>query len=205
MANRTGGLGVILAVALCAGPARGTAADGPGAGAPASVAGAIRLGGFAGYGAASTSGLALRADGELPSRLLDGRPALSWLASVGVSRLTRGESGGFGVTRTVTITLLQVVPGGRLSLPLGKVASGYLDAGVGLYRAGTAVRERYAFDLGSSSASSSELAGMARLGAGVWLRATTRLDVGGGVAVEPHLGRFGETTFVFQAGAMYRL
>jgi hypothetical protein len=204
MANRKGWLGAVVAVALSAAPAWGAAADGPGLAAPASDAGAARLGGFAGYGAASTSGLALRGDGELPSRLVGGRVALAWLGSVGFSRLTRAESG-FGVSRSVTVSLLQVVPGARLSLALGGPLRGYLDAGVGLYRAGTTVRRRYAFGLGGESTSSSELAGMLRLGAGFWMRAASRLDVGGGVALEPHLGRFGETTFVFQAGAMYRL
>jgi hypothetical protein len=204
MANRMGWRVALVAVALAAIPARRAAAEGPGPAAAAGDAGPARLGGFAGYGAAATSGLALRGDGELPSRVLGGRVALAWLGSVGFSRLTRAESG-FGVNRSVTVALLQVVPGARLSLALGGPLRGYLDAGVGLYRAGTTVRQRYAFGLGSDSTSSSELAGMLRFGAGFWMRASSRLDVGGGVALEPHLGRFGETTFVFQAGAMYRL
>jgi hypothetical protein len=106
----------------------------------------------------------------------------------------------------VTVTVLDVVPGARLSLPLAERVTAYADAGLGVYRAGTTVRQDYAFGLGSTRSSSSELGVMAQLGAGLWVRAGPRLDVGGGFGVEPHFGsQFGDTTLVLQAGAMYRL
>jgi opacity protein-like surface antigen len=176
----------------------------PAARGPASDPDSVRLGGFAGYGASTTSGLALRFDGEVPFRA-GARLAVSWVGSLGFSRLARGETG-FGVTRTVTVTVLDVVPAVRLSLALGDRVAAYADGGIGVYRAGTAVRQVYAFDLGTTKTSSSELGTMMRLGAGVWVRAMSRLDVGGGFDLEPHFGsQFGETTLVLHAGAMYRL
>jgi hypothetical protein len=196
--------GALAALAICGAASRGLAAEPPvGAGPPGDPEG-VRLGGFAGYGAATTSGLVLRADGDVPFRSFGSRLSLAWLGSLGFSRLTRGE-GGFGVTRSVTVMVLGVVPGMRLSRPFGERVTGYLDAGVGVYRAGTTVRQEFAFGLGHTTASTSELAGMARLGAGLWVRAAPRLDVGAGFGLEPHFGRFAETTFVLQAGAMYRL
>lgn len=204
MTNRRRWLAALAALALFAAPERGRAVDGVVTRPPASDPGGMRLGGFAGYGAATTSGFVLRADGEVPSRGLGARLSLGWLGSLGFSRFTRGERG-FGVTRRVTVDVVQVVPGVRLSLRLGERVTGYVDAGFGVYRAGTTLRQEYAFGLGSTAASSSELAGMARLGGGVWMRVAPRLDVGGGFGLEPHLGPFGETTFVLQGGAMYRL
>lgn len=204
MIERRGWLGVFVAAALCASPHRAAALDPPGEPAAAGDPGDPQVGGFAGWGAAATSGFALRADGELPSRALGTRLSLAWLGSLGLSRLTRRASG-FGYTGTATVTLLQLVPGLRLSRSLGDRLSAYVDAGLGLYRAATSTRHVYAFGLGTTTTSSSEVAAMARLGAGLWVRAAPRLDVGAGLALEPHLGRFGETTVVLQAGAMYQL
>jgi hypothetical protein len=204
MTNRRGGLGALAALALCAVPPRAGAAEPAAVRWPASDPAGVRLGGFAGYGAATTSGLVLRADGEVPFRPLGARLAVAWLGSLGFSRLSRGESG-FGVARRVTVTVLEVVPGLRLATRLGDRITGYLDAGVGVYRAGTTVRQDFAFGLGRTATSSSELAAVARLGAGAWARVSRRLDVGAGFGLEPHLGTFGETTFVLQAGAMFRL
>jgi hypothetical protein len=204
MTNRTGWLGALAALVIGAAPPRVAVAEARALAEPAGDPEGVRLGGFAGYGAATTSGIVLRADGEVPFRPLAPRLSVAWLGSLGLSRLTRGESG-FGVTRSVTVTVLEAVPGLRLSLRLGDRVTGYADAGVGVYRAGTAVRQEFAFGLGATTSSSSELAGMARLGAGVWVRAAQRLDVGAGFGLEPHFGAFGETTFVLQAGAMYRL
>lgn len=178
-------------------------AAGAASGPPADPEG-VRLGGFAGYGAATTSGLVLRADGEVPFRALGPRLAVAWLGSLGFSWLTRSESG-FGVRRGVTVTLVEAVPGLRLSARLGERVAAYADAGLGFYRAGTTVRQDFAFGLGRTTATTSELAALARLGAGVWVRVSPRVDAGAGFGLEPHLGRFGETTFVLQAGAMVRL
>ena len=210
MRNRTGWFWAVGALALLGAP-RARAADGtpppveaPMARGPVSDPDGVRLGGFAGYGASTTSGLVLRAVGEVPFRT-GALLAVSWVGSLGFSRLTRVETG-FGVTRSMTVTVLDVVPAVRLALPLGDRVAAYADGGLGVYRAGTAVRQVYAFDLGTTKSSSSELGTMMRLGAGVSVRATSRLDVGGGFDLEPHFGsQFGETTFVLHVGALYRL
>lgn len=165
----------------------------------------LRVGAFAGWEGADVSGLSLRGDGELPLRDLTPRLRLSGVGSLGWSRLTQGVP--FG---DLTSNVLKVVPAARLSLAVLPRLSLFGDVGAGL----AWVSARTAVDVpffGRSSASTSSVNLMMRLGAGAWYHVGEQVDVGAMLELDPIFGDYGfrgarsQTTFLVLGGVMYRL
>ena len=192
-------LRTLLAVALLT-PAVALAAPASGTGVPG-----LQVGGFIGYETADVSGLALRADGEIPFRDLAPQVKMSWVGSLGYSHLTWDTFGG-----TFTANVLKLVPAARFTVPLNPQFSVFGDVGLGLaYVSGT-------IDVpGFFSSTDSTLNLMMRFGVGAWYHASDRIKVGAMLELDPIFGDFGyskngiaatsQTTFNFLVGMMYRL
>lgn len=172
--------------------------------------GGPEVGGFIGYETADFSGLSLRVDGALPVRELPRKVTLSVVGSLGYSRLTWRP--GYGVEGSANV--LKLVPAARFTLPVASTVSLFGDAGLGLAYVSTRVDLPASF--AAANVRDSTFNVMLRVGLGAWYHATDRLDLGALLELDPILGDFGfestagvsagsQTTFLVQAGAMYRL
>jgi hypothetical protein len=162
------------------------------AAAPASAAkGSSRLsmwaGGFFGYETDDFDGLALRADVEGPLGALSPQVDLSWVGSLGYSRLSDEVPGNVDVDADI----LKFIPAARLSFPVNPQLTLFADAGLGFYYAN--VEDDDEFSL------------MMRFGGGGWLELNQTTRIGAAVEVDPYFGDFDQTTFIIQAGVMFRL
>jgi hypothetical protein len=132
------------------------------------------------------------------------------VGSLGYSRLTWRP--GYGVEGTAHV--LKVVPAARFTLPVARAVSLFGDAGLGLAYVSTRIDLPASFAAADVSDSTFNL--MLRVGLGAWYHATERLDLGILLELDPIFGDFGfkstagvsagsQTTFLAQAGALYRL
>jgi hypothetical protein len=183
----------------------------------------LEVGGFLGYETADFSGVALRVDGELPFRALTEPGAktqvkLSWVGSLGYSRLWWdygfGGLGGYKATANV----FKLVPAARFSIPLNEKFSVFGDAGLGLVHIGVTVETPSYFvpffgNVGGGTASYSSTNLMMRIGAGGWFQVNPKLKVGAMLEFDPIFGDFGgsanglgaQNTWLILGGAMFRL
>jgi opacity protein-like surface antigen len=195
----------LLAVALLA-PAAALAAPAPSAkpsSKPAASAGspaeALELGGFIGYETDDPSGISLRGDLEIPFRRLNPQVKLSWVASVGYSRLTEDISYG-----TFSANILKFVPSARFTIPINPQFSVFGDAGLGFYYAWWNTETSFP-NFPSSSIDSTEFNLMMRIGAGAWYHLSPQLKLGALFELDPFFGDFDQNTLLVQVGAMFRL
>ena len=127
---------VLAAPAAKAPAAKTAAAPAKSAAAPASSSPmqGLEVGGFIGYETDDVSGLSLRLDAELPFRDLSPQVKLSFVGSIGYSRLTDSQ---FGVDFTANV--LKFVPAARFTMPVNPQFSVFGDAGLGLAYVGAKV------------------------------------------------------------------
>jgi opacity protein-like surface antigen len=185
---------LLVPAAATAAPARARAAS-----RPAQPLQGLSVGGFVGYETDDVSGLSLRLDGELPFRALSPQVNLSWVGSLGYSRL--GDDLGSGVDFVANV--LKFIPAARFTFPLNPQFSLFGDAGLGLYYASWEVDyppgfEAFEFD-------DSEVSLIMRLGAGAWYHVNDQTRIGAMLEFDPYFGDFDQTTFLLQVGAMFRL
>ncbi|HEX9241903.1 MAG TPA: outer membrane beta-barrel protein [Anaeromyxobacter sp.] len=162
----------------------------------------LSLGGFLGYETDSLAGVSLRVDGELPFRELSPQLKLSWVGSIGYSRLTKDVSF-FGIGLSTTANILKVIPSARFTLPINSELSVFGDAGLGLYYARVS-SETFDIFLGEKvSGTDSRVSLLMRLGVGGWYAVNPKLRVGAMLEFDPYFGDFDQNTFIFQIGAMF--
>lgn len=172
---------------------------------PGSRLSELRVGGFAGYETDDLSGVAIRADAELPVRDLTPEVRLSGVGSFGYSRLTEGVR--FG---DLTSDVLKLVPSARLSVAVAPKVSLFGDLGLGLAFVSARTETNVPF-FGRSSVSASSANLMLRLGAGAWYHVSAQVDVGAMLELDPILGDYAfsgfrsQTTFLVLGGLTYRL
>jgi hypothetical protein len=178
------------------------------AAAPASPLAGLEVGGFLGYETDDVSGITLRLDGELPFRELSPQVKMSWVGSIGYSRLTK--SYGFADFNS---NLVKLVPAARFTLPLNPQFDVFGDVGLGLAYVGSTLEWKYPF---SGSFSDSTFNIMMRIGAGAWYRVNPQLKVGAMLEFDPIFGNYGfsgangiaassQNTFNILVGGMFRL
>jgi hypothetical protein len=192
----------LFAVALAAVlvPALATAAPRSGA-QPASrgsMMNSLWAGGFLGYETDDLDGIALRADVEVPFTALAPQVNLSWVGSLGYSRLTDDLPGNIDVTANI----FKIIPAARFSFPVAPQLTIFADAGLGLYYANIDVDRSPFFGTGFDD---DELSIMMRFGGGAWFDVNERTRIGAAIEFDPYFGDFDQTTFILQAGVMFRL
>lgn len=159
----------------------------------------LSVGGFLGYETDDLSGLALRLDGELPFMALSPQVNLSWVGSIGYSRLT-DDVGGADLVANV----LKIIPAARFTFPVNPQLSLFADAGLGLYYASMEVDFPAPFN--QFDTDESEFSLMMRFGGGAWYNVNERTRVGAAIEFDPYFGdEFDQSTFIIQAGVMFRL
>src|SRR6266540_3283430 len=162
----------------------------------------VQIGGSLGYEAGSLAGVAPRVEGELPVRPLLPPLQLSWVGSIGFSHLTRSQDA-YGFRVATTANVLKVLPAARLSFALTPQLTLFADTGLGLYYASTTIDDSTPYFGGTST--SHGLGFVTRFGLGAWYQLREKLKVGAALELDPYFGEFDHTTFVMQAGAMFRM
>jgi opacity protein-like surface antigen len=160
---------------------------------------ALSIGGFVGYETGDLDGIQLRAEAELPYRQLTPEIGLSWVGSLGYSRLSDEA---FGVE--IVANLVKAVPTARFTLPVNPQLSLFGDAGLGLYYASISTEFSTPF-FGQQSASDSSFGLMLRLGVGAFFQLNERTRIGGGLQLDPMFGDYDDSTFTIQVGLSYRM
>jgi hypothetical protein len=170
---------------------------------------ALEIGGFVGYETDDLSGITLRVDGELPFQALSPQIKLSWVGSIGFSHLTEDGFGG-----EVTANILKLVPAARFSLPVNPQFTLFADAGLGLYYSAWEIKQDAIFvpgfgAIGGGKIDDSEVGLMMRIGAGAWFQVNPATRIGASIEFNPYFGDViataDQTTFILQAGAMFRM
>lgn len=158
----------------------------------------LSVGGFIGYETDDLSGLSLRLDGELPFQALGPQLNLSWVGSLGYSRLTEDEGG-----VEFTANILKIIPAARLTFPVNDQFSLFADGGLGLYYASWDVE--YPAPFSALDFDDSEFSILMRIGGGAFYQLNPNTRIGASIEFDPYFGDFDQTTFIIQAGAMFRL
>jgi opacity protein-like surface antigen len=159
------------------------------------AASAYSIGGWIGYEMGDQDGLQLRGDFLVPYQKLSPQSALSFVGSVGYSRLT---DSGAGVD--VTVNLLKLVPAARLTFPINAQLDLFADAGLGLYIAWASTD----FPNGVTS-DSSDVGFMLRIGGGGLYKLSPRTQIGAALVIDPMFNAVEDVTFSILAGVTYRL
>lgn len=167
---------------------------------------ALSIGGFIGYETDDVSGLMLRADAELPFRALSPAVNLSWVGSLGYSRL--GDD--LGNDLDFTVNLIKIIPAARFTFPLTPEFSLFADGGLGLYYASWTIdtfdfNPNPPFNLIRSEFDDSEFSLMMRLGGGGFFQVNETTRIGAMLELDPLFGDFDQTLFSVQVGAMFQL
>jgi ABC-type amino acid transport substrate-binding protein len=195
----------LLALALAAllVPAAAHAAPAPAkkaaAPAPATPFDTLSVGGFIGFETDDLSGIALRLDGDLPYGALSPQVYLSWVGSIGYSYLSDSEG-----AVDITAHVLKIIPAARFSFPINPQLTLFADGGLGLYYVSMETETTLPF-LGTTSFSDSETNLMLRIGGGAWYAINPTTRIGAAIEFDPYFGDFDQTTFIIQAGAMFKL
>jgi hypothetical protein len=167
--------------------------------APAARSQAFEIGGFVGYETDDFDGIALRFDGEMPFGAIAPNIDLSFVGSIGFSHLT--FDGPFGAD--VDANILKIIPAARFTFALNPQFSLFADGGLGLYYANLDL-DTGPFG-GGIEGDDDELSLMMRIGGGAWFRVNEQTRIGAAIEFDPYFGDFDQTTFIIQAGAMFRL
>jgi hypothetical protein len=160
----------------------------------------LSIGGFIGYETDDVSGLMLRADAELPFRALSPAVNLSWVGSLGYSRL----SDDLGNDLDFTVNLIKIIPAARFSFPLTPEFSLFADGGLGLYYASWTL-DTFDFFGGRREFDDSEFSLMMRFGGGGFFQVNETTRIGAMLELDPLFGDFDQTLFSIQVGAMFQL
>jgi hypothetical protein len=186
-------------VAASAQARRGTAPK-TAAAQPAAGARALSVAGWLGYEMGDLDGIQLRVDGELPFQKLTPQIALSFVGSLGYSRI--GDDAP-GVDWTANV--LKIVPAARFTLPLSPELSVFGDAGLGLYYSSVTLETESV--LGRAEVDDSSLGLMLRLGAGGFYAVNPRTKLGAQLVLDPMFGDspHSDTTVTLLAGLSFQL
>jgi hypothetical protein len=186
-----------LALAALLVPAAAQAAPAP----SGSRSQALEIGGFIGYEDDDFEGLALRLDGEMPFGAVAPNVDLSFVGSIGYSRLSLDAGRGIDVDANI----LKIIPAARFTFELNPEFSLFADGGLGLYYA-SAEADQGPFGFGGTvDDDDSEFSLMMRIGGGAWYRVSETTRIGLAIEFDPYFGDFDQTTFIIQGGAMFRL
>lgn len=161
----------------------------------------LSVGGFVGYETDDLSGLSLRLDGELPFKALSPQVNLSWVGSLGYSRIS--DDLGFGFDFTANI--IKIVPAARFTFPLNPQFSLFADGGLGLYYASWSLDMPDLFTGGKTTVDDSEISLMMRIGGGAWYHVNEQTRIGAMLEFDPLFGDLDQNTFLIQVGAMFKL
>jgi hypothetical protein len=173
---------------------------------PASPLDGITVGGFVGYEKDDVDGISLRFDGEMPFRALSPQVNLSWVGSIGYSRLSLED--------VVDFNIIKVIPAARLSFAVNPQFTLFADGGLGFYYASfdTEVSRFAGFDpftfqpvFVTEKVGDSEFSVLMRVGGGAFFQVNEKTRLGASIELSPYFGDFDQTTFLVQAGAMFRL
>lgn len=150
-------------------------------------------------------GFQLRGDFVWPFEKLAPGLDLSFVGSVGLSRLTFSQTvGGFGFTSTQDWTAweFKLVPTARFTYTFAgdNRWSVFGDAGVGINYTSVSYEDNF-----GATADDSSTGFMLRLGAGGFFRFHPKWSVGATIVVDPSTGDFGYDTWSFLAGLKYQL
>ncbi len=204
----------LLALALAAllVPAAAHAAPPPARAAAAPASGtpfdALSVGGFVGYETDDLGGITLRLDGELPYGALAPQVHLSWVGSIGFSHLT--DSVG---STDFTANILKIIPAARFSFPINPQLTLFADGGLGLYYSSWTVEyPAFTTPFGTTpgyKVDDGEVGLMMRIGGGAWYAVNPTTRIGAAIEFDPYfgdvIGNDNQTTFIIQAGAMFKL
>ena len=207
---------LLVPAAAFAAPAKTAAPAAKSAARPAAASSAsanpvdnLQVGGFLGYETDDVSGVSLRVDGEIPFQALSPQINLSWVGSLGYSRLTKSQSA-FGMTTDFTANILKAIPAARFTFPVNPQISLFADAGLGLAYVSAKIEESVP-GYGSASVSDSTINFIMRLGAGAFYQVNPKTKIGAMIEIDPFFGDFGfsgassQSPFLIQAGAMFRM
>jgi hypothetical protein len=158
----------------------------------------LSVGGFIGYETGDLSGLALRADAELPFQQIAPQVKLSLLGSLGYTHF--GKDVPFG---DITFNVVQLVPAARFTLPLNPQLDLYGDAGLGLYYYRFTSKQTF-FGVGVND-SGSGLGLLMRIAAGGFFKVSPQLKLGAEVGVLPYFNKVDTTDLTIMVGAMFAL
>jgi outer membrane protein with beta-barrel domain len=187
---------MVLAALLIPGAVHAQSRRSNPAGTRSTAAGAmpVRIGAYIGFESGDWDGLALRFDGEVPIQRLAPNLMLSGVGSVGFSHLTLSSSG-----FDSTVNRFDIIPAARLTLDATPQFSLYGDAGLGLYYA------RLNVDSPFGSGNTSDFSVKMRFGVGGFFAVNPQLDLGGELALQPHFGDYGDTTFTIMVAGRFRM
>ena len=162
-----------------------------------------QIGGWIGYESDDLGGVQVRGDFVWPFEKLAPGLDLSFVGSVGLSYLSKSQSG-FGLTVDTSAWEFKLVPTARFTYTFNPQWSVFGDAGVGIdYTSVTAKFDYGAF--GSNSASDSSTGLMLRLGAGGFFNLNPQWALGATIVFDPSTGSNTLDTWSFLAGVKYRL
>jgi opacity protein-like surface antigen len=167
----------------------------------------LSVGGFVGYETDDASGLTLRLDGEMPFQALSPKINLSFVGSIGYSRLGIDQS-------DFKYNLFRIIPAARFTMPVNEQLSLYGDAGLGLYHARFSYEfvdyrwvgpGPYDYALAKDKVSDSTTGFLMRFGVGGFFKVNEQLKLGAELDLIPHFGDYDQTSFNILVGAMFAL
>jgi outer membrane protein with beta-barrel domain len=160
----------------------------------------LSVGGFIGFETGDLTGLALRADAELPFQQLSPQLKLSLVGSLGYTHF--GKDVPFG---DITFNVVQAIPAVRLTLPINPQLDLYGDGGLGLYYYRFTSKQTlppFAFVVDDSG---SGLGLLMRLAVGGFYKVSPQLRLGAEVGVLPYFNKIDTTDLTILVGAMFVL
>jgi Outer membrane protein beta-barrel domain len=159
---------------------------------------ALSVGGFIGFETGDLTGLALRADAELPFQQLSPQVKLSLLGSLGYTHFGKDLPLG-----DITFNVVQLVPAARFTLPINPQLDLYGDGGLGLYYYRFTSKQTF-FGIAQND-SGSGLGILMRLAVGGFYKVNPQLRLGAEVGVLPYFNKIDTTDLTIMVGAMFLL
>ena len=179
---------------------KGTTASSRAAGTTTTPGDALTVGGFIGFETGDLTGLALRADVELPFQQLSPQVKLSLVGSLGYTHF--GKDIPFG---DITFNVVQLIPAARFTLPINPQFDLYGDGGLGLYYyrfTSKATLPPFALVVDDSG---SGLGILMRLAVGGFYKVNPQLRLGAEVGILPYFNKIDTTDLTIMVGAMFAL
>lgn len=171
-----------------------------GAGTSTAAGDGLSVGGFIGFETGDLTGLALRADAELPFQQLSPQLKLSLVGSLGYTHF--GKDVPFG---DITFNVVQLIPAARFTLPINPQLDLYGDGGLGLYYYRFTSKQTlppFGFVVNDSG---SGIGLLMRLAVGGFYKVSPQLRLGAEVGVLPYFNKIDTTDLTLLVGAMFVL
>ncbi len=158
----------------------------------------LSVGGFIGFETGDLTGLALRADAELPFQQISPQVKLSLVGSLGYTHF--GKDIPFG---DITFNVVQLVPAARFTLPVNPQLDLYGDGGLGLYFYHFSSKQTF-FGVAAND-SGSGLGLLMRLAVGGFYKVSPQLKLGAELGVLPYFNKIDTTDVTIMVGAMFAM